>query len=501
VLDKLGRWARRWGVRFSSSKSAVVWFRARGPTAQAIYTNDILSLPAHQIAYNADTKIELPITDRYQYLGIWLDARFSSQPHFAHMKAKCQSVSAMLNSVQSPDAPPGFDVIRALVQAILIPRITYGLPFVNLTERQNAQINALMYKPILRVLALPMSVHRAGLAVYTDLPVVQLLHPLSTAQLVLSTLKQVNDAEVRSNLSAYPVFQLIWNACNKDATLARAAMLGEASRSFINRHFDSRSILDRFHSSMIMWDLAHLLPEAAILTDPRPAFWTANRFREALLDATRSLSCERMLLESRGHSVIHRGIAATAPRLAQNDPLGCELPPQFGVPSSLSDVDELQQLARDRSYFPLGPAPSLEFDSISHAKLRSRVALNRSAFHGVRNARSSDPFAPRYCPRCARFPPLVETAHHVITECPTFAVQRRMLRARLDNAIVAIRERARQHQRWGAIVRNDADALYHCVLASPFIFELLDSHDRDACLDLLQATGEFLERIRLVRPV
>jgi hypothetical protein len=175
TLDHIGDWSRRWGVRFSGAKSGCIWFSYQSSANSKLLYQQALSLPRFQISYTSTFSVEIPVVDRYQYLGVWLDSKLSPHAHYSHLVSSCNFVSNMLTSIQTNDGPPDFTIIRQLCLTVLLPRIIYGLPFINPTSLQLRKLDAILYRPLLRSLALPISVHRAGLAVYTGLPSLSLL--------------------------------------------------------------------------------------------------------------------------------------------------------------------------------------------------------------------------------------------------------------------------------------------------------------------------------------
>src|SRR5262249_53175829 len=106
TLLALGRWARCWGVRFSSSKSGYVWFYHPGRAADPV--------PQHRLLLQQapSNTIETPHVEKSQSPGVWLHGSLPPDRHFAHVAAKCSSVSRMLRAIQAPDRPPGFETIR-----------------------------------------------------------------------------------------------------------------------------------------------------------------------------------------------------------------------------------------------------------------------------------------------------------------------------------------------------------------------------------------------------
>ena len=104
ALTALGDWARKWGVRFSATKSGVMWF-FQGGTAKHTLTT-ARALPPLSIQHADGPAIHLPFVEAYQYLGVWLNAKLTSHTHFRHVLEKCTPMSALLRRVQLPDAPP-----------------------------------------------------------------------------------------------------------------------------------------------------------------------------------------------------------------------------------------------------------------------------------------------------------------------------------------------------------------------------------------------------------
>jgi hypothetical protein len=194
----------------------------------------------------------------------------------------------------------------------------------------------------------------------------------------------------------------------------------------------------------------------------------------------------------------HQGRYITEARPGTAPPRGALLPPLYGISNSVVSIQQLEDAATEA--FPNGPTPSLILDQPYHAKLRSRIALNRSALHAVRNARHKDPFAPRYCPYCATFPYTKETAYHTLVECPRYDTIRNQLKLQLQDTINALRQRARRHDRWRTLIQNDSQALYYLILATPFALDTCIPNHRLSKKQLLILTGKFLEEIRRIRP-
>jgi hypothetical protein len=506
-LDYLGDWARRWGVRFSAAKSGCVWFR-RG--AHLSYDEERAlahahTLPPLRIPYNAQLDVEVPYVAKYQYLGVWLDEKLSARAHVAHLLDTCGTVSALLRSIQTRDGPPGFAVISTLVRTVLLPRITYGLPFIAPTPAEYARLNALLFRPLLGVLALPRNVHRAGLAVYTGQPVLEVVREHALLKLIASTLRQIADPIVRARPYTYPVFSTVWAHCNRRAVRLQHVRVqiapSAAARNAIMRE---APLFTEFAAVAHRWGVvAHLpgdesAPYPRAVEDALPAGgtmpWNRHALSRSIDAAALRLMRYRWLLETRGyaltHGVLNEGLpAADHPTVT---PRGEQLPILFGVPAAATDVKALEAAAAtltdDSSTWAEAAAPSLALDTHTHAKARARVALRRTALRFDRHHR--DRRASPTASHCRRCPGLPETARHAILECPRRAERRTELCAQLRTAMATVRAHVGHNGRMAQILCNEAEALYHIIVASPVALQCIPSCEEHA--RLARITGMFL---------
>ena len=125
-LDSISAWAARSGVLFNAKKSGCIWFRLPGRLCHSAAASAQISaaraLPAFSLS--GAQRAVIPTVSRYQYLGVWFDETLSPDAHIAHLYTKCTHTSALLRSVQRRDGLPGIAVMRTLVSALLLPRIT-----------------------------------------------------------------------------------------------------------------------------------------------------------------------------------------------------------------------------------------------------------------------------------------------------------------------------------------------------------------------------------------
>jgi hypothetical protein len=501
ALTAVGEWAKRWGVRFSSSKSGVVWFHKTGGAKASLAA--ARALPALTIPHAAGQAAQLPYVEEYQYLGVWLNAKLSAHSHFRFLAAKCAHTSALLRGVQSPDAPPGPDVVRTLVKALLLSRISYGLPFFTPTKQMCARLNALLFRPLLTALALPASVHRASAAVYTALPMVQVQRDKELLALVGSVLRLANEPDIRAAPSAYPVLRLLWRNCTREVACTKLAHNGAAQ-------WDVHSPIDLFVRAASRYGLIRQLPPKALLSaSPATASagWDHGYWRRCVYEAVARRSLAWLLHESEGFRYSHRswrfGRLVNPTQPSDEHRYGAELQRLLGLPPCIRiettvQPAELTRTARELVDSGLSfTARTLTVDSKRHAQLRARITLNRAAFHAVRNHRSKDPLAPRRCRQCPATPP--ETARHVLLDCPRYAALRADLEKKLHNVIDRIRDaRDRSSVQWRRCIPDRKELLFHIILASPFVLAQIK---RETDLrHLLSCTGDFLISVHDIRP-
>jgi hypothetical protein len=451
----------------------------------------------------------LPCARKYQYLGVWFDAALRADPHVAHMRSKAQEASNLLRAIQRPNQPPGFAVIRTLVQVMLVPRLTYGLPFVRPSKAQFAKLNAIMFRPLQSVLRLPASVHRASLAAWTGVPVVELLREQALLGVVASVLRSTRDCEVRVHLGRFPAIELVASRCTRaavKATLARARKARRAGKRLASV-VDAHSPFDEFALLAQRWGVVALLPTQRTVTELEGDGWSGGaRFSKHVKRGVHAFQRGRMLLQARGHDVAVTGKPETdgAVRRDVEAPRGALLPPLLGVadaaakPRSLmAQADAMTRAKR----WPPGPAPTLLADSRTVACLRSRLALNRAALNGVRTGgqlrtRADGAQHPR-CEQCAVWPAAEETAEHTIARCSQYFIPRAKLMRRIHTVVHALREHLAQ-QAATAQVQADADQLFTMVvLGTPQLNAILSVDARER---LRRLTGGFLLSVSRVRP-
>ena len=147
TLDSISAYASKWKILFSNTKSNYM-----------LFTNKRSAIPPHSLIL---ANSPLTLVDEYRYLGILLDSRLSFKPHLTSLLKPLNHTSMLICRLipSKGHQGPTFPVINRLVQALLIPKLTYCLPFINITNTKYQQIFIKIKKyiltPLRRSLGLP----------------------------------------------------------------------------------------------------------------------------------------------------------------------------------------------------------------------------------------------------------------------------------------------------------------------------------------------------------
>jgi endonuclease/exonuclease/phosphatase family metal-dependent hydrolase len=166
TMSILTRWAHTWKISFSPTKTNIVIFtKSNGP----------IPFPPLQL-----TTFLIQPVKTYTYLGVTFDSKLSPNPHLTNIARKAQSTSNFIARLYSKHNPPSYRTFNRLVQSVLVPQISYGLPFVALPSYTNpliTQIRKCIITPLRRPLGLPHYAHHNSLMIESRiLP----LHQLQT---------------------------------------------------------------------------------------------------------------------------------------------------------------------------------------------------------------------------------------------------------------------------------------------------------------------------------
>jgi hypothetical protein len=127
-LDAMTRYARRWKIKFSTTKTNVVFFRPPRHTLEGLRVDD----PPHTQHKLKLGGAHIEAAKEYKYLGVLLDQHLTYLPHLQQLVSKTTTASHMICRLIKRDKLPSFPVVRQIVSAVLIPKLTYGFPFIRL---------------------------------------------------------------------------------------------------------------------------------------------------------------------------------------------------------------------------------------------------------------------------------------------------------------------------------------------------------------------------------
>jgi exonuclease III len=139
----LTAWSRRWRVKFSPTKTQLLTFcRATVPqAAQPYYIS------------NFDVKT----CKQYRYLGVELQSNGSNRQQFKSVKNKMTFAAHTISKLCTRQTGITLPIARRLCTAIVQAQLAYGLPFWQPTAKQFKQFDALLARPIRRLLLMPRS--------------------------------------------------------------------------------------------------------------------------------------------------------------------------------------------------------------------------------------------------------------------------------------------------------------------------------------------------------
>ena len=127
-LDGMTRYAKVWKIKFSTTKTNVVFFR---PPRESVLATRVDDPPQKEHMLTLGGKPIATATE-YKYLGVLLDRELTYIPHLQQVVRKGTAAAHLICRLIKRDKLPSFPVIRQLVSAVLIPKITYGFPFITI---------------------------------------------------------------------------------------------------------------------------------------------------------------------------------------------------------------------------------------------------------------------------------------------------------------------------------------------------------------------------------
>jgi hypothetical protein len=151
ALDLIEIWAERWHIAFSVSKSVTMCFSRQRQKPQP--TTMYLGNEA------------LPCVDRFRYLGVIFTSQLDWSPNTDQAVISSRRAAFAISRIVTATGPPP-RIIRQLVQALVLPIISYAWPLWRPpTERHWSKLESAVCSPLRAVLGLHRSVQKLGLLV------------------------------------------------------------------------------------------------------------------------------------------------------------------------------------------------------------------------------------------------------------------------------------------------------------------------------------------------
>jgi hypothetical protein len=200
-LDEVSVFASKWKIKFSTTKSNFIIFTTK-PKANRI------TIPPLTLA-----SVPLTQVQEYRYLGIVLDYKLSFTPHLTSLLKSLHYTSLLISRFipSKSQQGPTFSVINRLVQAILIPKLTYCLPFItipfnSMAKGKNKQlfisIKKAIINPLRKSLGLPFKAHHDSIFIESrilNLHYLQTHSCLAFAHRLLSIFKSQQNLPYNNN--------------------------------------------------------------------------------------------------------------------------------------------------------------------------------------------------------------------------------------------------------------------------------------------------------------
>lgn len=388
ALPRLVHWSKLWKLKFNINKSASVCFNRRRhsftlprPFSLSIPNSRHLTTHHHR---NPNRTIDLlPQKEIYKYLGLILDSHLNWHNHSNYIKHKIHNSAGLISRIIPPapsstsisqhhsvtaspspshslaDSGPSFHSIRQLVHSIVRPQLCYGLGiWYPPTKTLRNQLQSSLLRPLLRSLALPPSTHQLSLlveAASADLPSLRHTSILS----LYHHFKQLPHSHPSHQLWQLQRQQLI------DGTPSSKGSFVHSIRSLPNDIKQSLLIADNFKSPM---------------------------------SVARNLTFKTWIASSSLSKPNHRHL------------------PSSTAPITRATGNSLRLVRTDDR---IHPSVYLQHDSLTLARIRARLRLNRARLADSMYQRGlcPSPLCPH--PSC-HDDSIRETRSHALLDCPAW---------------------------------------------------------------------------------
>jgi len=146
-LDYCTKWSEYWKLEFSMDKTQVVLFHRKRTYSSTLYPSRCPLWLCNRIVMVATS---------YKYLGLTFDSNGSHASHVTQLITKTKITAYQISQIFKRNRAPTPIIAYKLIQAILIPQISYGIHFItNIRETHRNQLHQVIATPLRRALCLP----------------------------------------------------------------------------------------------------------------------------------------------------------------------------------------------------------------------------------------------------------------------------------------------------------------------------------------------------------
>jgi len=172
-LDTIDRWSKKWKVVFSTTKSVTMSFSTRSLVRQETELK-LYNLP-------------LPRVDSIKYLGLTYSKTTNVSSTWTPQISKLTNsinidTHHITRTIHPFNKSPSPKTIATLINAILVSKIAYALPFWHLSTNQINKLHSKITIPIRRRLRLSQSAHKLSLLTELGIPFINILQEKLTLQ-------------------------------------------------------------------------------------------------------------------------------------------------------------------------------------------------------------------------------------------------------------------------------------------------------------------------------
>ena len=166
ALNHCWHWSLKWRMQYGFSKTQVVRF------SRASVGSRVAALPSPIFRMGFEI---LKIVEMYKYLGLIYDNRWSWIPQFDSLLTRAARVSSLITRIcSSRNSLVTVRSVRSLIIGMFFPLVTFAAPFWRLRPPAAKKLDALIVRPLARVLRLPATTHHLSILIECGITNIQL---------------------------------------------------------------------------------------------------------------------------------------------------------------------------------------------------------------------------------------------------------------------------------------------------------------------------------------